>query len=78
MGTIRMIKKIMLSAEEGLIAAARAQAQKDRTTLNNLFRQWLERYTSFANGSENYQQVMKGLRHVSSRGPFTRDQNNER
>jgi hypothetical protein len=73
-----MIKNITLSAEERLIETARSQAQKERTTLNNLFRDWLERYTTLGNGSENYRQVMKKLRHVSSRKRFTRDEMNER
>jgi len=38
------MKNITLSADEKLIEAARARARAEHTTLNELFRQWLEAY----------------------------------
>lgn len=39
-----MLKNITLSAEEHLIAAARARAAREHTTLNAEFREWLEEF----------------------------------
>jgi hypothetical protein len=73
-----VIKNITLSAEERLIKAARARAQQERTTLNGLFRQWLERYTALGTRGTNYSAIMKRLKHVSNKRRFTRDELNER
>jgi hypothetical protein len=37
-----MLKNITLSADEELIRKAREKAQKEHTTLNASFRQWLK------------------------------------
>lgn len=41
-----MLKNITLSADEALIREARRQAALQNTTLNVLFREWLEQYTT--------------------------------
>ena len=40
------VKNVTLSADEELIEKARAKAQANQTTLNSMFRQWLEEYTA--------------------------------
>jgi len=47
------MKKITLSAEERLIEQARAQARAQKTTLNQMFREWL------AGLSEDQERVRK-------------------
>ncbi len=41
-----MLKTITLSAEGELIRKARDKANRERTTLNAKFRQWLKQYVS--------------------------------
>ena len=38
------MKNVTLSADERLIQLARARAERQKTTLNALFREWLKRY----------------------------------
>ena len=61
-----MLKNITLSADEALIREARRQAALQNTTLNALFREWLEQYTGKdeAAGKEavrRYQELMERL-----------------
>ena len=60
------------------LEAARERAQQERTTLNNVFREWLVRYAAKDAGADRYRQLMQNLRHVSAGGKFSRDQLNER
>lgn len=73
-----MLKNITLSAEDKLVEAARERAQQERTTLNNVFREWLARYAAKDAGADRYRQLMRQLKHVSAGGKFSRDQLNER
>ncbi len=77
-----MLKNITLSADEALIREARRQAALQNTTLNALFREWLEQYTGKdeAAGKEavrRYQELMErlGPRFVRK---YTREEMNER
>ena len=73
-----VIKNVTLSAEEKLIEAARERAQQERTTLNNVFRDWLNRYAGQPATPDAYRTLMKRLKHVSTGGRFTREELNER
>jgi hypothetical protein len=73
-----MIKNITLSAEERLIQAARSRAQQEKTTLNDIFRKWLERYAGLGPDAAGYTETMKRLQHVASNRRYTRDEMNER
>lgn len=73
-----MLKNITLSAESRLVEAARARAQQERTTLNNVFREWLARYAAKEAGADRYRQLMRRLKHVSAGRGFSRDELNER
>jgi hypothetical protein len=73
-----MTKNITLSADDALIQRARDRARSEGTTLNALFRTWLERYVGQARPGDDYERVMESLAHVESGGPFTRDDMNER
>jgi hypothetical protein len=73
-----MLKNITLSAEERLIKAARTRAQKERTTLNNLFRDWLVRYTGHEQASSEFRRLMRDLKHINSGRKFSREEMNAR
>lgn len=72
-----MLKNITFSADEALIREARRQAALQNTTLNELFREWLERYVARQESVWQYQELMQrlGLRFDRK---FTREEMNER
>ena len=74
------MKNITLSADERLIAAARRRAAAERTTLNEQFRHWLERYArpdrETARAMETVGSLQARLRTGGTR--FDRDEMNER
>jgi hypothetical protein len=73
------MKNITLSADERLIEEARAKAREERTTLNEQFRRWLEEYVGRRERAERAMRTLEELRKtVRLRGPFTRDELNER
>lgn len=72
------MKNITLSAEESLIERARLVAKSQHTTLNAAFRDWLEQFTSRSGSGEEYDALMKRLKHVNAGRRFTRDELNER
>ncbi|RPI73677.1 MAG: hypothetical protein EHM45_20440 [Desulfobacteraceae bacterium] len=72
-----MLKKITLSAEQSLIRKSREKARLGSTTLNKLFRQWLERYAKPNRLVSDYKHLMRKLSY--GRGSsFRRDELNER
>ncbi|CUS03916.2 conserved protein of unknown function [Candidatus Promineifilum breve] len=79
-----MLKNITLSADEALIGAARRQAALQNTTLNVLFRQWLERFVTQQDvearqqAAARYDELMRRLSHVDAGRKFTREELNER
>lgn len=73
-----MIKNITFSAEEELIARARARAKENHTTLNIEFRRWLEKYTDKIQNAEEFERLMDQLRYVRAGRKFTRDEMDER
>lgn len=73
-----MLKNVTLSAEEDLIEAARQRAHRDKTTLNNAFRNWLARFASRDNSAAEYEKLMRSLKNVSAGKNFSRDELNER
>jgi hypothetical protein len=73
-----MLKNITLSADEALIREARRQAALHNTTLNELFRDWLERYIARQTALAQYEDLMRRLSHVAAGRKFTREEMNER
>lgn len=73
-----MLKNITLSAEENLIKKARKQAIVEKTTLNAMFRKWLERYSGKSKALTEYKKIMENLQYVNSGGKFSRNEMNER
>jgi hypothetical protein len=72
------MKNITLSAEEHLIEQARLVAKSQRKTLNAAFREWLEQFTRQAGNAQEFDSLMKRLKHVEAGRRFTRDEMNER
>ncbi len=73
-----MLKNITLSAETNLIVKARKKAQREHTTLNAQFRQWLNRYVSRDLKASDYENLMDSLSYANPGQQFTRDEMNER
>jgi hypothetical protein len=72
------MKNITLSADEDLIEQARLIALSQRKTLNAAFREWLLQFTAQSGSGEQFETLMKRLRHVNAGRHFTRDEMNER
>ena len=72
------MKNITLSADEQLIEQARLLAKSRHKTLNAMFREWLEHLTAQDGGTQEYDSLMKRLKHVQAGRHFTRDEMNER
>jgi hypothetical protein len=74
------MKNITLSAEESVIAAARAQAVVENTTLNEQFRLWLASYALRRRNADDAMALVNQMRKYVSTGgrKFTRDEMNER
>jgi hypothetical protein len=73
------MKNITLSADERLIEEARELARKQQTTLNAQFRRWLEDYVGRRERAERAMRTIDEVRRtVKLRGPYTRDEMNER
>lgn len=73
-----MLKNITLSADKLLIEKARQQALKEHTTLNSMFREWLNNYVQKENRAKNYKSLMKELSYANPGKKFSRDELNER
>ncbi|MEI8039419.1 MAG: hypothetical protein WCJ14_13615 [Verrucomicrobiota bacterium] len=72
------MKNITLSAQEDLIEQARAAARAQKTTLNQLFRNWLGELAGRQERDHQLAALMERLDYVKSGGPFTREDMNER
>ena len=72
------MKNITLSADEHLIEQARLLAKSQHKTLNAMFREWLEQFTARSGGTQEFDALMKRLKHVQAGRRFSRDEMNER
>lgn len=72
------MKNVTLSVEDRVLEKAREFARQRSTTLNQMFRDWLEELTAERTRKERFAQLMRRLSHARSGGPFTRDQMNAR
>lgn len=74
----RVMKNITLSADAHLIELAREEARARKTTLNALFREWLEEISRSEERRKQAADVILRMSQYDSGGPFTRDELNER
>lgn len=72
------VKNVTLSAEESLIERARFIARSQHKTLNAVFREWLEEYTSREGSAQEFDALMNRLAYVNAGRRFSRDEMNER
>jgi hypothetical protein len=72
------MKNVTLSADDDLIEQARLIARAQKKTLNSAFREWLLQFTQRTGSVQEFDSLMKRLRHVRSGRRFTRDEMNER
>jgi hypothetical protein len=72
------MKNVTFSADEKLIAKARARALGEHRTLNTAFREWLERYAGTSNDGADFDRLMRSLSHVKLTREFTREEMNAR
>lgn len=74
------MRNITLSADEGLIEAARERARAEKTTLNEQFRRWLAEYAGRERQAEEAMRVIAEMRRYVRTGgrKFTREELNER
>ena len=73
------MKNITLSADEGLIEAARERARAEQTTLNEQFRLWLAYYARREQQAQRAMETIRELRGKLRVGRrLTRDEMNER
>ena len=61
-GRVCLMKNITLSADEGLIEAARERARAEHTTLNEQFRLWLADYARREQQAERAMETIRELR----------------
>jgi hypothetical protein len=72
------MKNITLSADERLIELAREEARARKTTLNALFREWLEEIARREEKRTLAKDVIRRMAEFDSGGPFSREEMNER
>ena len=73
------MKNVTLSADEALIESARRRAERENTTLNNVFREWLARYAVQPRlSAEDVRRAAAAVGHFRPGRDFTRDERNER
>jgi len=72
------MKNITLSADDHLIEQARMVAKSQHKTLNTAFREWLEQFTAANGTAQEFDALMRRLRHIEAGRRFSRDEMNER
>ena len=73
-----MLKNITLSADETLIAQARAKAEEQGSTLNAEFRLWLAAFVEQERAARGYRDLMARLDYARPGRRFTREDMNAR
>jgi len=73
-----LLKNITLSADARLIEKARLRAKQNNTTLNELFRQWLLKYTSEPEKVYELEEFIERVNYVRVGRRLSRDELNER
>ena len=73
-----MRKNITLSADDALIKKARKRARSEHTSLNRVFREWLQGYAVRDSADGAFDRLMDCMDHVESGRSFSRDEMNDR
>jgi len=72
------MKEISFTASESDIELARKSANGRKTTLDELFREWLREIAEGQTKAHEFRALMKRLDYVNPGRKFTRDEMNER
>lgn len=72
------MKNVTFSANEKVIELAREEARARKTTLNALFRDWLEDLAQREQRRERVDAVFEEMAEYNAGGHFTREEMNER
>ncbi len=72
------MKNVTLSANEDVLRKAKNKAQNNNTTLNSLFRKWLDDYTRDRNLTLELERFLIKTEYAEAGRGFTRDELNER
>ncbi len=72
------MKNITLSADERMIERAREQALSHKTTLNQLFRDWLASLVAEQERTAKIDALFERFDHVDAGGKFSREDMNAR
>ena len=72
------MKNIIFRVDEQLIQRASLMAKSRGKTLNALFREWLEQSTTQSGSAQEFDALMKRLKHVRAGRRFSRDTLNKR
>ena len=72
------MKNIALRADERLIEQARLLTKARHKRLTTMFRECLERFTAQTGDTQEFDALMKRLKHVQAGRRFSRDEMNER
>ncbi|MEY4490035.1 MAG: hypothetical protein RIQ79_2543 [Verrucomicrobiota bacterium] len=72
------MKNITLSAEERLIEQARERARANKTTLNQMFREWLQTVTAEEERTQKIDALFARYDAVNAGGKFSREEMNAR
>ena len=72
------MKNITLSADAEVIELARQEARSRNTTLNALFREWVEDLAARDERRKSFRSLLERTSEFDSGGPFTREEMNER
>jgi len=72
------MRNITLSADEGLIEQARESARAQKTTLNQLFREWLLQVAGREERERQVAELLERVSYTDAGGKFSRDEMNER
>ena len=73
-----VMRKITFIADGADIELARESADRQNTTLDEFFREWLQEVAAGQERARRHRALMEGLRYVNAGRKFTRDEMNER
>jgi len=72
------MKSITFRANKHLIEQARLTALSQGKTLNTVFREWLDQFVNRTGNVQEFDSLVERLEYVEVRGPFSRDEMNDR
>lgn len=70
------MKNITFSADEEVIELAREEARRRKTTLNQLFREWLDDLAARDERRRKIDELFKRMDEYDAGGPYTREEMN--